>query len=580
MKFQQHTEPRQNLVANIIVNFPLVTLVTLLVLTSLLLSQTSCTNTPPSDSSSRVTTLLIKDVDGYTPTQQGHRTFKAILIQGDRVLALDPDANMLTKYPNLKVVSGSGHMLLPGLIDAHGHVSLFGLAQLQVDLVGTKSLSDAVQLIADFARENPSLPWILGRGWNQEIWDGDGSMPESVDLEAVNDERPIWLQRVDGHAGWANKTALRLAEINTFTRDPDGGYIVRDKNGQPTGVMVDAAMQLIERIVPKPGQSILHQSIFLAQQKLLAAGITSVHDAGVNDEVLAVYKDMAESGELKMRVSVMLEGIDMLNQHPKPWNLGRLQVGAVKIYADGALGSRGAALLEPYEDASHSGLLFSDQQALTDMIKKANKQGFQVSIHAIGTLANRVVLDAMATAQNNNPKMYRNRIEHAQIIHPDDLPKFARYKIIASMQPTHATSDWSMAIKRLGRRHLTGAYAWRELLESGARLALGSDFPVEPINPMFGLHAAITRRDRNGQPPSGWLPHEALDIHEAIRGFTLDAAYAGHNETQTGSLEPGKYADFILVAGDLIHLAKHAPDFIPKVRVSETWINGVQVYSQ
>jgi len=523
---------------------------------------------------------LVREVRGYTPVMQGSaRRFHSLLIAGGRVVALNPSTELLRAYPDLEVVEGAGHTLLPGLIDAHGHVESLGMARLQADVAGLDSLAATVEAIARHAAANPDLPWILGRGWNQELWQDVSRMPMATDLRTIDDARPLWLGRVDGHAGWANDAALRLAGITEATEDPPGGYLLRDARGRPTGVLVDAAMALVERVVPPPDAAMRRRALLLAQRDLLAAGLTAVHDAGVDTDVLAQYRQLADAGELELRVYAMLAGMETLGKHPEPFRTGRLVVRSVKLYADGALGSRGAALLEPYADAGKQmGLLFHSQAELADMIREINERGFQACIHAIGTLANREVLRALAEAQGGAPSRHRNRIEHAQIVHPDDFVHFAPLGVIASVQPTHATSDWRMAIKRLDRRRLAGAYPWVSLLSHDARLALGSDFPVESENPLFGIHAAITRQDRDLRPPGGWLPGEILSLPETLRGFTLDAAYSAHAENEIGSLEPGKYADFVLLEGDLFGLARHAPDTLRKVRVLETWIEGRRVH--
>ncbi len=523
--------------------------------------------------------ILIEDVLGYTPTPTGERRFRSLLLQGDRILALDPNADTLARFPNRQTVSGNGNTLLPGLIDAHGHVEGLGLAHMRVDLNGAASLDEALQRIAKFAAANRDLPWILGRGWNQERWP-DTRMPTAADLGDIGAGRPIWLKRVGGHAGWANQAALRLADVDETTGDPPGGQILHAPDGNPSGVLVDNAMQLVEGVIPTPGRADRLWALLKAQSLLLAAGLTSAHDAGVDSAGLELYRELARSGALKLRIYAMLEGAKTLAEQDAPWSEGRLDVRSVKFYADGALGSRGASLFRPYlDDPGNLGLLFETRAEFISLIGAANAKGFQANIHAIGPRANAVVLNALAAVQRGQPSELRNRIEHAQVIAPRDLGRFAELGVIASMQPTHQTSDRLMAIARLGHSRLAGAYAWRSLLRSGAHLALGSDFPVEPEEPLYGLHAAVTGRDRAGEPPSGWRMEEVLTLPEAIRGFTLDAAYAAHAEELTGSLEPGKQADFIVLEGDLFALAGRAPQDLWRVRVLQTWIAGEQVYS-
>jgi predicted amidohydrolase YtcJ len=469
--------------------------------------------------------------------------------------------------------------MLPGLIDAHGHVLWYGLAKARVDLVGTKSLAEALQRIKAFADAHPDHPWILGRGWNQESWP-ERSFPTAADLDAVVADRPVWLGRIDGHAGWANSAALKASGIDAQTVSPSGGMIIRDSEGRPTGVMVDAAEALVESHVPALTMAQRREALGLATRELAAFGLTGVHDAGVDPDSLEAYKDLARSGGLAIRIYAMLSGSDYADGVPPyPFVIGdqRLVVQSIKLYMDGAMGSRGAAFMEPYkDDPENSGLLFMQPEKLDAVVAKWSDANYQVNVHAIGDLANKVVLDAFAKLDPADRQRLRHRVEHVQVVAPEDLGRFAALGVVPSMQPVHVSSDWRMLGERLEEERLVGAYAWRTLLDSGARIPAGSDFPVESPNPMFGLYAAVTRLDMNGEPKGGWHPTEKMRLDEALRAFTLDAAWAAHEEKQLGSLEKGKWADFILVDRDIFEIP---PEEIKNVRVLGTWVAGEKVYS-
>ncbi len=468
---------------------------------------------------------------------------------------------------------------MPGLIDAHGHVQSLGYLAISLDLNGTPSVDDAIQQIADYAAANRYSDWILGRGWNQVLWPVK-EFPKSSDIDAVVKDRPVWLRRIDGHAGWANSKAMQIAGIDDDTPDPIGGKILRNANGKATGILVDKAMRLVGSHVPPSDKDEIREAYREAMRKLVSLGITGVHDAGINTREAEVYMSMADDGELDIRIYAMLsdagKNLDDFGKPLTAYGGDRLDIAAVKLYSDGALGSRGAALLEPYsDDTENRGLPFWTAKELLAFTKKANDMGFQVGIHAIGDLGNRMVLDAFEKAQGGRPSDLRNRVEHAQIISLEDIPRFAELGVIASMQSTHATSDMNMAEDRLGPDRIKGGYAWRKLLDSGAVLANGSDFPVELPNPFYGLYAAVTRQDRNGMPEGGWYIEEGLTRAEALHSFTLAAAYAAHQEHRMGSLEPGKWADFIMVDRDYFTIPSSEID---DIQVLETWVGGKRVF--
>lgn len=454
-------------------------------------------------------------------------------------------------------IDGEGRTVLPGLIDAHGHVGGYGWALGAVDLTGSSSEFEAAQRVAAFIEDQTTATnWVVGRGWNQVLWPGK-AFPNRAALDAISKRRPIALGRVDGHALWVNSAALELAGIDDDTKDPDGGQIIRDADGKATGVLIDNAMDIVWETIGEPTIAEIEAQIVRGMEAAAATGLTTVHDAGISARELEAYRNLQRRGELPIRAYPMLSVLDpandpILDAGPSRTDDGMLIVRSVKISADGALGSRGAALHEDYSDEpGNRGLLLLSDEELARHIRRSAAAGFQVNVHAIGDLANTRVLDEFE-AINAEPKIkaLRHRVEHAQIIRPVDLDRFADLGVIASIQPTHATSDKNMAGDRLGEARLVGAYAWQTLLEKGTRLAGGSDFPVEPPNPLFGLHAAVTRTDRAGDPLGGWRPQEKLSREASLSLFTEWAAYATHEEQFLGRLEPGYAADFVMLGDD------------------------------
>ncbi|HUO19108.1 MAG TPA: amidohydrolase [Steroidobacteraceae bacterium] len=527
---------------------------------------------------------LLAHVNGYTLSGAQLVRFDALAFDHGRVLATGQEAALARRFPDAQRIDAHGSTLLPGLIDAHGHVLDLGLEGTRIQLVGTRSLAEAQQRIRDYAHMHPASRWLLGDGWNQVLW-GLGRFPLARELDQAAGDRPAVLWRVDGHAAWLDTAALRLAGITRATPDPAGGRIERDPDGGPSGVLVDKAMELAERVVPPPTAAESSAALRAAFRHMNSVGLTAVGDAGCPGWEIALYRELADRRELTVRVYAMIRGtgadFDALARSGPLIGYGddRLTVRAVKLFADGALGSRGAALLAPYTDMpTQRGLLFMTDDEMEHKVEKALRAGYQVNVHAIGDAANRQVLDAFERAYAAvGGRQLRNRIEHAQVVALSDIPRFRQLDLIASMQPTHATSDKNMAEDRLGRERLAGAYAWRTFLAQGTRIAGGSDFPVESDNPFFGLHAAVTRQDHDNQPPGGWRPQQAMTLLEAFRAFTIDAAYAEHWERSIGSLEPGKWADFILIDRDLFRIA---PADIWKIRVAETWIAGRRVYDR
>ncbi|MEI6485615.1 MAG: amidohydrolase family protein [Sphingomonadales bacterium] len=477
-----------------------------------------------------------------------------------------------------------GATLWPGLIDAHGHVMRLGELKLVVNLRDTASIAEAQ---ARIKAGIPAVGWIMGRGWNQERWYENGKLvgrfPTAAELDAVTGDRPAAMSRVDGHALWVNNAAMTAAGITKDTPDPDGGQIIRDAAGNPSGVFVDKAMALVARAIPADDDARLDLVLTKSLETMAEVGLTGAHDAGMDKDTWDRYVRFAKAGKLTARIYAMAGGPEnrkaIAPNGPIPWSINDLvAMQAMKLVSDGALGSRGAYLIAPYEDMpSTRGLEILKPEQLKSLVTDASRDGFQVNVHAIGDQANRSTMDAFAAVPPAERIARRHRNEHAQIVDMADLGRFASLNVIASMQPTHATSDKGMAEARLGEARLKGAYAWQQIKTSGAQLALGSDFPVEPPDPMFGIHAAVTRQSRDGLPAGGWRPWEKLSMLDAFAGFTTWAARAGHAEAKVGTLEPGKWADFITLERDPFTAP---PGDLWKIKVTATWLGGKQVFKR
>ncbi len=532
---------------------------------------------------------LVDKVEGITIDADGKvERFTGLLIGDDgRIEQVLKRGDKRPGKPDF-YVDGKGRVMLPGLIDSHAHLMSVGFGTLTLDLSETKSLADAQAKIRTYAAAHPDRPWIIGRGWNQELW-GLGRFPTAAELDVAVSDRPVWLGRVDGHAGWANTAALTAAQVSAATKDPEGGHIERIAgSARPAGVLVDGAKALVERVVPAPRPEDLDVALNAAQQAMLARGITAVAVMGSPIEHWQAYRRAGDNGSLRMRIMVYAEGVEAMEliggPGPTPWLYeDRLRLNGVKLYTDGALGSRGAALKAPYaDDPKNRGLrLLSDTQ-LRNLMSRAALDNFQLAVHAIGDAANASLLDAIGELSGTYKGDRRWRIEHAQVVDPADIPKFARYGIVASMQPVHQTSDRLMAEARLGATgpnggRLAGAYAWKSIAATGAKLAFGSDAPVEEPDAFAGFAAAISRQGPDGEPYGGWRPEERVTREAALAAYTSDGAWAGFAEGRFGRIAKGQRADFVLVDRDPL-LA--TPAEIRATRVSETWVGGARVFAQ
>jgi len=519
--------------------------------------------------------LVITGARIYT-ANPARRTASAIAIQDGRILAVGQDVSPHTG-PNTRRIDARGAAVIPGLIDSHVHMEGLGDLLEVLDLRQVRSVAAVAELVRQEAARRPAGEWIRGRAWDQTNW--GGQFPTARDLAAAAPLHPVYLTRVDGHAAWVNPKALDLAGVTAATQDPPGGKIIRDAAGAPTGVLIDRAMGLVGRRLPGASQEVTRKRLAAAARECARLGLTSVHDAGVGAQGLAAYRDLAARNELPVRVYVMIGGPgalwrDFLARGPEVGE--RITVRSIKLMADGALGSRGAALLEPYsDDPGNTGLLMLTREQIEQVGREAFQRGFQVNTHAIGDRANRVVLEGYgAVLGGRNDRRWR--IEHSQVIAPADFELFARYSVIAAMQATHATSDMRWAETRLGQERVKGAYAWRRFLSLGVPVPNGSDFPVEEPNPLLGFYAAITRQDRAGNPKDGWQPDQRMTREEALRSWTIAGAHAAFEEDKKGTLEPGKLADLVMLSADIMTIP---PAQILKTRVKMTILGGEIVYS-
>lgn len=522
---------------------------------------------------------LIDNVDGVTIDAEGKvKRFNGLVFDEEgKITAVLARSD---KRPPVDYrLDGEGRVMLPGMIDAHVHVMDMGFAALTLDLSGTTSLEDALARIKTFAEGNPGRPWIIGRGWNQEKW-ALGRFPTAAELDAVVSDRPVWLERADNHAQWANTLAIQTAGITAKTPDPAGGKIIRDAKSAPSGVFVDNAIALVAKVVPAPRPEDRDLALAKAQEVLLAKGVTAVADMGTKPADWTAFRRAGDEGRLQVRIMSYADSVEtlelMAGPEPTGWLYNdRLRMGGIKLFLDGALGSRGASLKAPYaDDHGTRGLPLLSPSQLRNLMSRTAMDNFQTAVHAIGDAANAEVLAAIEELSESYKGDRRWRIEHTQIVDPADIARLGQHGVIASMQPLHQTSDRLMAEARLGPDRLAGAYPWRSVIKAGGRLAFGSDSPVEPADPWAGMAAAISRTDASGQPFGGWFPEETVSREQALAGFTADAAYAGFAEGRFGRLLPGERADFILVDRDPLFAS---PEGLRETKVLQVWIGGVKV---
>lgn len=509
----------------------------------------------------------------------------AIDQRSGRLLATGNREQLQARYPQASAIDLAGATIVPGLIDAHAHLVNLGHMLSEANLWGVTSKAEVMARLQQAEAQLAPGQWLIGRGWDQNLWP-EKAFPTAADLDAAFPQRPVYLERVDGHAGWVNSAALRIAEENgpSLAGDwqPEGGRIERDAAGAPNGVLVDAAAALVTAHIPAHTAQELDLRLQRALQAAVANGLTGVHDMGVSRDELARFARFADAGTLPLRVDAYAAGdgdalADLCAKGLYRHGGGRLQMRGVKLFVDGALGSRGAAMLAPYSDDPHNhGLLMLSPEQHLALSRKAAGCGVQVASHAIGDRGNRVVLDNYQAVLGEHPDAdLRWRVEHAQVLAAQDIGRFAALGVIASMQPTHATSDMGWAQDRVGPERIKGAYAWQDLAASGAHLALGSDFPVEQVDPRLGLQAAVTRQDAQGLPAGGWYAQQRLSAEQALLGFTAGAAYAGFGELEVGALRQGLRADFVVLDGNPLQLPGNQ---LSQLKVLSTWVDGKPVY--
>lgn len=511
-----------------------------------------------------------------------HPRATALAIAGNRIAAVGDDAAMRALLGrDGQAVNLEGRTAVPAFTDSHLHFMSWGLSLRQIDLAGVPALEEALGRVAARAEATPAGQWLTGRGWDHSLWRG-GGFPTRHDLDGVAPHHPVWLRRKCGHAGWANSRALALAGVTAATPDPPGGAIEHDAGGEPTGILKDTAMDLVSSLIQEPTLDEAAEAIQAATAAAHRHGLVNVHTME-GPAAFRAFQHLHAGGELQMRVLIQIpeENLEAAVRLGLRSGLGdeRLRIGGVKIFADGALGARTAAMLAPYEGyPGDRGIVIADGGALTAMVRQASRAGLAAFVHAIGDRANRDVLDAVEASRRAGEGLHlRHRIEHVQILHPDDVPRLARLGVVASMQPLHATQDMLLADALWGDR-CAGAYAWRSVLDSGAVLAFGSDAPVEDLSVIAGIHAAVTRRRPDGSPgPEGWIPQERLSAEEALRAYTVGAAYAGGEEAIKGSLSPGKLADVAVLSRDILAIP---PDEILETEVVATLLDGRFVYRQ
>ena len=511
---------------------------------------------------------------------------EAVAIFQDRIIAVGSNRDVL-KLADEKTrrIDLGNRVLVPGLIDSHVHLSGLGFTRQELSLLDTKSEREIADRVAARAKETPKGKWILGAQWNQNLWP-EKKFPESQMLSLASQNHPVFLTRIDGHAAWVNERALEIAGISKNTPDPDGGKILRNAAGDPTGVLIDKAMSLVGKNIPDPSKEEVRAAVERTFLEISAAGLTSIHNAGTSRVELEVFRELAQQNKLPFRIYALLSGRDekllaeYFAQGPEIGSYSSyLTIRSVKVFADGALGSRGAALLHPYhDDQKNQGLLLVKEEALYKLSLGALKANFQIATHAIGDDANRRVLNVYEKAMRDYPTFAkpRFRVEHAQVVDPRDIPRFASLGVIPSMQATHATSDMTWVHSRIGEKLARdGAYAWRSFLKNGSRIANGSDAPVESIAPMLGFYAAVTRKDLHGSPAKGWHPEQKMTREEALRSFTIDPSFAAFEENEKGSIAVGKLADLTLLSQDIMTLPAEK---IPSTEVLLTITGGKIVY--
>lgn len=561
--------PRDNYIFGIITTTPLKmtrTICSISLFSYLVLH--SCGNIKPVD-------LIIHNGTIYT-IDESFSTARAMAIKDGLIVAVGSEDEILSRYRAGETIDLEEGFVYPGLIDAHCHFVSYGIGLQYADLTGTASFDEVIEILRQHQAKHPA-EWILGRGWDQNDWENK-QFPTKDKIDQAFPGRPVLLTRIDGHGAIASTEALQRADITAETSIA-GGTLIR-KNGRLTGMLIDNAIGLVRKIIPEPAKQDYINALVKGQQRCFAVGLTSVHDAGLGYEIIDLIDSLQQTGDLKLRIYAMLSPGKSNYEHylfKGKYKTDRMNVRSIKLFSDGALGSRGALLFEPYaDDPGNTGLALHTDDYLREQCRLAYEHGYQVNTHCIGDSANHWILNMYgAFLKGKNDRRWR--IEHAQIVRPDDFSKFGQYSIIPSVQSTHATSDMYWAEDRLGPARIKGAYAYGRLLRENGWLPNGSDFPVEDINPLYGYHAFIARKDREGWPEKGWHMEQALKREQAFRAMTIWAARSAFEEDEKGSLEPGKLADFIVTDEDLLRIPEQQ---IPGTSIRSTYVGGELVYAR
>lgn len=520
--------------------------------------------------------IIVHNATVYT-VDDNFSVATAFAVKDGKFISVGSDSEILEGFESAEILNMEGAPVYPGLIDAHAHFYRYGLGLKNANLVGTRSFDEILELLQTHREKYPDEEWILGGGWDQNDWENT-EFPTKEKLDEAFPDVPVLITRIDGHAALTNSAAMGQSEIFAKTKEVDGGKIYFDKNGEPTGLLVDNAIQMIARYIPEQTAADRIDALIRAQENCFAVGLTGIVDAGLDVNTINLIDSLNTSGELKMRLYVMVtpseESLDYFTQKGKI-KTDYLNVRSFKVYGDGALGSRGASLLAPYSDDPHnSGFLLQSPELYEELAKKIYDLGFQMNTHAIGDSTNRTMLNIYAKYLSEDNDL-RWKIEHAQVVSLPDVDKFGKYNIVPSVQPTHATSDMYWAAERLGEPRIKTAYTFKDLLDQNGYIALGSDFPVENINPMYTFHAAVARQDAENWPEGGWQPENKLSREEALRGMTIWAAYSNFEEAEKGSIEVGKMADFIFTEKDMM---KAPESELRNLKVKATYLNGQRVY--
>jgi hypothetical protein len=532
--------------------------------------------------------LVLKNGNIYTVNESQPKV-EAVAVKYGRIVFAGSTADAKQhEGKGTRSIDLKGRTVVPGLVDSHYHFSGVGFREMNLNLEGTTSLEDFLAKVKVRVDKAKPGEWVTGRGWIETFWKPQ-AFPTRWDLDKIAPNNPVYLTRADGHGAVANSAAFKIAGIDKNTENPFGGEIMKDKqSGEPDGMLLDRAQGLVTRHIPPSTKADLEQALILADKRSTSLGWTQIHDAGVSWDQIELMKRLLGERKLKIRLYEAIRGPGadaqrLLREGPQVGLYdGRLTVRTIKVSIDGALGSKGAALLEPYADHDTAGFLTQKEDQVMPMLKEALRKTIQVEVHAIGDRANRTILDWFERAFNEVPRLERMdrsdprwRVEHAQIVHPDDIPRFAKLKIIPSMQPSHAIGDLHFAPSRLGVKRLDGAYAWKTFIKQGNVIAGGSDAPVERGEPMIEFYAAVARKDQKGFAGEGWHPEQAVTREEALKMFTTWAAFAAFEEKNRGSIEVGKYADLTVLSADIMKIPEME---ILKTRCVMTVINGEVVF--